>query len=152
MNDIFSNGPENVPINFHSCDDISITPVNESGELDIFVQEPGVVSINLGGSQGNCKVLYDTMAHWDAKPNLIGKAGYIYIYSDWGTAPDGRKIAGFKVGDGETLLSDIIFSDQMYADHINDMIRHVTQEERNSWNNKVTCTYVQELERIIFSK
>ena len=98
------------------------------------------------------KVFYDTMDNWNAQPDLVGKRGCIYIYSDWGESPDGRKVAGFKVGDGETLLADIIFTDQMYDDHIHDTIMHVTQEDKNSWNNKVTCFYIKDLERIIFSK
>jgi len=98
------------------------------------------------------KVLYDTMENWDAQPDLMSKEGYVYIYSDWGTSPDGRKVAGFKVGDGETLLKDIIFTDQMYNDHIHDIICHITQEERENWNNKVTCFYVKNLEKLVFQK
>lgn len=98
------------------------------------------------------KVFYGTMEHWDSMPTLVGKRGCIYIYSDWGESPDGRKVAGFKVGDGETLLADIIFTDQMYADHINDTVRHITSQERTDWNNKVTCFYIKDLERLIFSK
>ena len=97
------------------------------------------------------KVFYDTYDHWESQPDLIGQQGCIYIYSDWGEAPDGRKVAGFKVGDGETLLKDIIFTDQMYADHLNDTVIHITQQERTDWNNKVTCFYISDLERLIFS-
>lgn len=97
------------------------------------------------------KVFYDTYDNWESQPDLIGQQGCIYIYSDWGEAPDGRKVAGFKVGDGETLLKDIIFTDQMYADHLNDTVAHITQQERTDWNNKVTCFYMQDLERLIFT-
>ena len=98
------------------------------------------------------KVFYDTMEHWDSQPGLVGKIGCIYIYSDWGTSPDGRKVAGFKVGDGITLLKDIIFTDQMYDDHIHDLLAHVSTEDRENWNNKVTCFYIKNLEKLIFSK
>jgi len=98
------------------------------------------------------KIFYDTKAHWDAQPELISEHGCIYIYSDWGTSPDGRKIAGFKVGDGETRLYDIPFTDQMYADHLNDTVCHITQQEREDWNNKMACFYIKDLERIIFTK
>ena len=97
------------------------------------------------------KIYYDTTANWDAKPDLITESDCVYIYSDWGTDPAGRLIAGFKVGDGETRLADLPFTDQMYADHINDTVRHITQQERTDWNNKVTCFYIRDLERVIFS-
>ena len=97
------------------------------------------------------KVFYDTTANWDAQPDLITREGCIYIYSDWGEDPEGRKVAGFKVGDGETRLADSCFIDQMYADHINDTVRHITSQERTDWNNKVTCFYIKDLERLIFS-
>ena len=98
------------------------------------------------------RVFYDTMANWESKPALVGQRGCVYIYSDWGTAPDGRLVAGFKVGDGETLLKDIIFVDQMYNDHINDVLSHVSAEDRENWDNKVTCFYRKDLEKLIFSK
>ena len=133
--------------------EVSIT-VNQPGTVDIGLlgRESGLISMDFSGGGGSCKVLYDTTAHWDAKPDLIAKEGYIYIYSDWGESPDGKKIAGFKVGDGITPLIDILFTDQMYDDHIKNAIVHITQEEREYWNDKVTCSYISELEKIIFSK
>ena len=97
------------------------------------------------------KVFYDTFENWESQPDLIGKNGCIYIYSDWGTSPEGKSIAGFKIGDGETRLADLCFTDQMYTDHINDTVIHITQQERTDWNNKVTCFYISDLERLIFS-
>lgn len=129
-------------ITFNSCDEQ--IPVQLSAQSNI-------MHFSIDGSD-NCKVLYGTSAYWNSQPNLMSLEGYIYIYSDWGTSPDGRKVAGFKVGDGVTLLEDIIFTDQMYLDHLNDAIRHITQAERNRWNDKVSCDYVRELERIIFFK
>lgn len=38
------------------------------------------------------KIFYDTTAHWNSKPELITEHGCIYIYSDWGTSPDGRQM------------------------------------------------------------
>jgi hypothetical protein len=98
------------------------------------------------------KIYYDTTENWDKKPDLITESGSVYIYSDWGRDPVGRLIAGFKVGDGETRLLDLPFTDQMYADHINDTVSHITQQERTDWNNKITCFYVKDLERVIFAK
>lgn len=98
------------------------------------------------------KVFYDTYDNWESQPELVGKRGCIYIYSDWGESPDGRKVAGFKVGDGETLLTDLPFTDQMYMDHLNDVVHHVSEEDRENWNNKVSCFYIKNLEKLIFTK
>ncbi len=98
------------------------------------------------------KVFYDTTEHWDTLRQLVGKRGCIYIYSDWGVSPDGQVVAGFKVGDGVTRLLDLGFTDQMYYTHIQDMLLHVSAEDRDNWDNKVTCFYIKDLERIIFSK
>lgn len=97
------------------------------------------------------KIYYDTTAHWDEKPDFVPEGGCVVIYSDWGRDPTGRLVAGFKVGDGTTRLLDLPFTDQMYADHINDTVIHITQQERTDWNNKVTCFYLKDLERIIFT-
>lgn len=98
------------------------------------------------------KVFYDTYENWESQTELVGKCGCIYIYADWGEDPDGKKVAGFKVGDGETLLADLPFTDQMYMDHLNDIVHHVSAEDRANWNNKVTCFYIKNLEKLIFAK
>lgn len=141
---------------FGSSQNLSMTNLDSEEEIGVEFSADSdwdaIFELTGGGSGDVCKVLYHSSAYWNSRPDLIGQRGFIYIYSDWGTSPDGRKVAGFKVGDGETLLADIIFTDQMWDDHIKDAVRHITQEERERWNNKVTCSYVENLERIIFSK
>lgn len=97
------------------------------------------------------RIFYGTTAHWNSQPDLRAEVGCVYIYSDWGTSPEGKNIAGFKVGDGSSRLYDVPFTDQMYADHLNDTISHITQQEREDWNNKVACFYIKDLERMIFT-
>lgn len=99
-----------------------------------------------------CKIFYGTTAYWDAQTSLIGGEGYIYIYSDWCYSPTGQVIAGFKVGDGVTLLHDTIFVDQIMYDHMNNNTIHITQQEREKWNNKVSCSYTELLEKLKFEK
>lgn len=99
-----------------------------------------------------CKIFYDTTENWNAKPDLIGGEGYIYIYSDWCHSPTGQVIAGFKVGDGVTLLKDTIFIDQIMYDHMNNNTIHITQQERENWNNKISCSYIRYLERLNLEK
>lgn len=96
------------------------------------------------------KVFYGTCDYWESQPDLVGKCGCIYIYSDWGEDPDGKQIAGFKIGDGETLLIDLAFTDHMYWDHINNSDIHVTPEDKAFWNSKVDCRYNDAQEKLRF--
>lgn len=66
------------------------------------------VGLSLTAGSGDSKVLYDTTENWNSKPSLVGKRGYIYIYSDWQLVGD-QYIAGFKVGDGNAYLIDLPF-------------------------------------------
>lgn len=124
-----------------------------SAVFDLVVQQPPVVDAEFGvvyQVPGECKVLCATTATWNSQPQLISKKGYIYIYSDYRRDSQGNVLAAMKVGDGATWLIDMAFIDEMYADHIQDTIIHITQEERNKWNNKVTC-YMED-ETLIFTK
>lgn len=115
-------------------------------------QEMNVIFELTGGGSSDSKVYYGSTTYWNSHPDIIGKRGCIYIYSDWYTDPEYGKVAGLKVGDGETPLIEIAATDQMWQDHINDMVRHITQAEREYWNNKVTCEFIAELEQLVFSK
>lgn len=121
--------------------------------LDINVSSNDELNIDFGAifAGGECKVLYDTTANWNAKPQLKAAKGYLYVYSDWKTDLQGRKIAGIKVGDGLAYLIDMPFTDQIWADHADDIIRHITQAEREFWNNKVRCYYNGAAEAVIFT-
>ena len=143
MNSIFGNN-ENIGIRFSSGSEvIGITPCCGDKDLDIFVDQPGVAEITVNGTPTGCKVLYDTTANWNAKPQLKSKKGYIYIYSDYKQDSQGNDIAGMKVGNGNAYLIDLGFTDEFVLDmldeHIQDNVRHITQAEREFWNNKVRC-------------
>ena len=88
-----------------------------------------------GSGSGSKVVVYGTTEYWNSHPELIGKKGVIYIYSDWYVDPEYGMVAGFKVGDGETPLIELSATDQMWADHVNDAIKHVTQADKDNWNN-----------------
>ena len=100
--------------------------------------------------QENNKVLYATTETWDNQPNLIAKRGYIYIYCDYDKDDDGNDIPGFKVGDGRSHLKIMPFADVKYANHVMNESIHITQEEREFWNNKER-SYVDGT-NIIFTK
>ena len=103
----------------------------------------------------NKPVHMDTVDHWNAQKDFIGEAGHIYVYTDY-TEKDGEKIAGIKISDGKAYLIDTPFvsgnTDELYR-HINDQSIHVTDEEKDFWNNKVTCFLSQgDEETLVFTK
>ena len=51
----------------------------------------------------------DTTANWNAQADLIGKAGHIYVYSDYEVI-NGVAVPAFKVGDGLAYLIDTPFA------------------------------------------
>lgn len=101
---------------------------------------------------GDCKVLYASTATWNSQPQLISARGYIYIYSDYRQNQQGQNIAAMKVGDGRAYLIDMPFTDDLLYAHIADTVRHITQEEREFWNNKIRC-YMDPLNehRLVFT-
>ena len=102
--------------------------------------EFGVV-YDIGGSG---KVLYATTETWNSQPQLMSKKGFIYIYSDYKKTADNKDVAGMKCGDGTSYLIDMPFTDAILYEHMNDLVSHVTQEEKNFWNNKVRCYVVDD--------
>ena len=102
---------------------------------------------------GDCRVLYATTETWNSQPQLVSEKGYIYIYCDYRKDDDNNNIASIKVGDGNAYLIDMPFTDELIYDHMADNIRHITQQERDFWNNKVRC-YMSEVKDdvLIFTK
>lgn len=84
-------------------------------------------------------VFSDTTANWNSRPQFIGKAGAIYIYTDYKQNAEHQNIAGIKIGDGQAYLIDSPFIDEILYDHLSDTTRHITDAERTAWNNKVRC-------------
>ena len=58
-------------------------------------------------------ILYATTATWDSQTTLVALAGYLYIYSDYKQDEEEKNVAGIKVGDGVTLLSELPFTDEI---------------------------------------
>lgn len=144
---------ESLRINIDASDKLNLS-LKDDSKLNIDVDANESLNIDLGAifsTTGSCKVLYNTTAYWNSRPQLIAAKGYLYVYSDWKTDTSGRKIAGIKVGDGLAYLIDMPFTDQIWADHVSDVVRHITQAERVFWNNKVRCYYNGAAEAVIFT-
>ena len=74
----------------------------------------------------------------------------IYVYSD--RQINGKTVPGIKVGNGAYLI-DIMFIDIDYAKHIADTTIHVTQEDKDFWNDKLNIDESQaQSETIIFNR
>lgn len=76
------------------------------------------------------KIYYDTTEMWNSQNKLVAKKGCIYIYNDYQTITnkDGSTtiVPSMKIGDGTSYLIDLPFID------------NITQEDLDSWNNKVS--------------
>ena len=128
--------------------------------------KPQINGITLQGNKsayelGLANVYYDTTANWNLQPFLISERKGVYIYSDFEIIYDevGNPtfIPGIKIGDGTTYVIDLPFiTDEMTSlllSHIGDTHVHLTDAEREFWNNKITCYLDREdLENLVLSK
>lgn len=114
--------------------------------------ENNVISATGGGS-GTSNVLVATREAWDSQRDLIGEAGTVYVYSDGRTNENGDPVPTFKVGNGINYLIDMAFNDDIMVRHMTNDTIHVTQAEKDCWNNKVTCFInAEDLEDLVFTK
>lgn len=98
---------------------------------------------------GEPMVRYNTVDGWNSQPQLLSEKGVIYIYLDRNV--NNTIVPGFKVGNGAYLI-DIQFVDSLYILHMQDNIIHITQQEREKWNNKVDIDVNQQAETLIITK
>lgn len=70
----------------------------------------------------------------------------IIVYTDYSSYTDSDSgetvyVPGFKIGDGNAYLVDMAFLGQdvsaLLQEHIADGTIHITDEERQTWNNKL---------------
>lgn len=124
--------------------DLTLSPGND--KLNVFIESvPFQQEI----------VHRDTTTHWNAQVQLVAERGHIYVYSDY-LQVDGVTLPAIKIGDGTTYLIDLPFvsgDNTVLSDHINNIVIHVTAEDKAFWNNKVTCfVSAVDAEHLIFTK
>ena len=100
---------------------------------------------------GNPNVIYKTTYEWNMTPGLKSKKGFVYVYTDHQFL-DGKEIPGIKLGNGTSYVIELPFLDDIYARHLLDDERHITQAERDFWNNKERCYGDGSNETLIFTK
>lgn len=123
--------------------------------IKVTVQQPNSVLVNAKGEEKKrvtvepfqliekgSAVEFGTMEHWDSRTEYIPTKGTICVYEDH-TVVDGNNFPAIKIADGLAYLIDQPFIGEgemmIVMEHImNDSI-HVTEQEKEFWNNKVSC-------------
>lgn len=100
-------------------------------------------NIEIKGDESNVEVIVHTTAEWNAMPEYKGNRGTVCVYSDYSSYIEGDRVyaePGIKIANGNIPIIDLGFAGgstkKDLEDHINDMVRHITAEEREAWNNK----------------
>ena len=101
------------------------------------------------------QIYYNTTEGWNSQQGLIGKRNALYIYTD-AVEEDGKNIPNFKIGDGSSYLIDSPFITTMVMkdliDHTSDTTAHVSQSDRERWDNKVRAYHSPvDAENLIFT-
>ena len=106
--------------------------------IHTIIELPFIDSSSIEGK----KIIVDTTANWREKIRYIPNNGDILIYLDK-TTINGVNIPGIKIGDGLAYGIDLPFIGDEIAyqltQHIADTTVHITNVERNFWNNKINC-------------
>ena len=104
----------------------------------------------------NEKASYEirTTQDWNSDINLKSKKDVLYIYTNYNQ--DG--LFNIKLGDGTSYLIDLPFMTDAITfpqmeNHIQNIIIHITQQERERWNNKVSV-FIDKLnsQNLVFSQ
>ena len=100
-------------------------------------------------------IVIKTKEIWKQYDKVKSQRGKIYVYTE--DDPNLNKSPLIKIGDGLAYICDLPFitdelSEQL-KDHVQNEQIHISQIEREFWNNKVTCYLSNEnQEQIIFDK
>lgn len=89
----------------------------------------------------------DTTEHWNQHPDFIPLEGEAIVYTDYAKTRDADgntiNVANIKIGDGKAYVVDLPFiyagDPAGIAEHVNDFTIHVTQAEKDYWNEKLNC-------------
>ena len=119
------------------------------GNIYTFVYD-GLYWNVLGDITGK-NIMIGTSSEWVAHTHDKFPSGTIIIYTDHGSYTNDNEqtitVPGIKITDGTTPIADLPFVGDdviipLYSElneHITNNVIHVTQANKNSWNNKITC-------------
>lgn len=106
-------------------------------------------------------IMIGTTTEWEQRSSYVAPAGTIIIYTNHGTYTMNNStitVPGIKISDGLAYVVDLPFvGDDVAAtirnelnNHINDDLRHITNEKRTFWDNKLNCDINNEV--LIFNR
>lgn len=113
-------------------------------DYNILINKPQIEGVTLINNKtledlGITRFYYDTKENFDSDSTRMTEEKAVYVYWDHQVDTGGNYIPGIKIGTGKEYLIDAPFIDDIYAEHILNMIIHVTQEDRDRWDEKVRC-------------
>ena len=131
---------------------VSVPRQSATINYDSLRNKPSINGVELAGNV-TTEDLYivseNTTAGWNENPMYLPKRGEICIYTDYYRVEDdmGNEIIypAIKIGDGNAYLIDIPFADEGSRYQILQELRaheanasiHVSQQDRDFWNNKL---------------
>lgn len=83
-----------------------------------------------------------TKAEWQNSDKITSQPNVLYVTTDYkSVTKDGTtyQIPSFKLGDGNAYVVDLpnaTVDEETFLNHVNDRVVHITQAEREFWNNK----------------
>lgn len=123
--------------------------------------ENGLMSLEDKKKLDSLGIYYGTTEYWNSQPYFIPPAGTVIVYSDYDVKIINDKtvyVPGIKIGSGNAYVQDLIFisgggAEEM-DEHINNSVIHVTQADRDFWNNKLNVIDNMEVvdETLIFTR
>lgn len=98
---------------------------------------------------------------WNLEPQLISEKDVLYIYTDYkiiNVDDEQITIPGLKIGDGKSYLIDLPFFNDIsnfndiFMDHINNKVIHVSMEDRMFWDNKLNLFLEAQEQNLILNR
>lgn len=133
---------------------------NKLYNRDLPDQHPISSITNLSSILDSLKIENGTASYWQERRTYVPPKGTLVVFLDAKTISGGRTVSKLKIGDGKAYVVDLPYIDDdvmsKLNEHVTNPIIHVTQTDRNRWDNKVSCyeTYDPESEEVhlIFTK
>lgn len=106
-------------------------------------------------------IYHGSTSYWNHKTGYVPEEGTIIIYSDYKKKTENGRtvyVPGIKIGSGNAYVQDLAFLSTGDAidvmDHINNNNIHITDAERQKWNNKLNVrdNYEVSGEVLIFNR
>lgn len=130
-----------------------VPAISELNDTDVNNVSDGQILIYNGTSEkwenrdipaNLANIKYGTTSYWNSQTGYIPDEGTIIVYTDYDykvVDNDNVPIPGIKIGSGNAYVQDLAFVSEDIAidlsEHINNHTIHVTQSDKNSWNNKL---------------